>query len=191
MPAALAFFWMSSVADEMPERSMPPHQTRSTIARPRPDPVFFIRASSFSEAPCPEPAAKLTSSCLPDSPSTTLFSSVLHLLALLAPPDVEPVPVGVELAEIARVLRDVVVLVTHPLRDEAEAGVDRNVAGDARAIDGEGVGTLVHESCVGTVYVQPGEHEPDAPLQGEAALAVAGDGGREVLGVPERDGAAA
>src|SRR6266498_92165 len=66
MPAALAFFWMSRVADEMPERSMPPHQTRSTIARPRPDPVFFIYASSFFHRLLAwSLPAKLTSSCLP------------------------------------------------------------------------------------------------------------------------------
>src|SRR5262249_44697582 len=50
-PAALAFFWMSSVADDVPEISIPPHQTSTTIASPSPAPVFFIRRPPLSRAP--------------------------------------------------------------------------------------------------------------------------------------------
>src|SRR6266496_2973955 len=38
---------MSRVAEDTPERSIPPHQTRSTIARPSPDPVFFMSLPPF------------------------------------------------------------------------------------------------------------------------------------------------
>src|SRR5262245_36508610 len=153
MPATLAFFCISSVADDTPERSIPPHQTSRTIARPSPDPVAFrIGPPSFN--PC--------------------FASG-------APPDIQAVPFRIELAETPRIPRCVVVLVAQPLRQQREAVRDRHLSGDASPVDREGIRPLVRESGIGAVEAQTAEDETDRPFERESAFAMLRDQVLELL----------